>query len=119
MARLEFSSLVKRDAFMRSNGRCECGCGRKILGTPEYHHAVPAAIGGEATLENCVVMDPKCHRVRTARLDVPQIAKTKRIYAKRTGSGRTKRTFPGGKGSRWKKKVDGTTIPRFGSWRDE
>jgi len=90
MPRAEFSKLTKARAFERAQGRCECGCGLKIQGTPEYDHIVPAAIGGSAELDNCQGLDPKCHRRKTSGKDVPEIARTKRLEEKRLGL-RTKR----------------------------
>ena len=82
--RAEFTKQTKLDAWLRAGGRCECGCGLKIHGTPEYDHIIPAAVGGDATLENCRVLDPKCHRRKTSG-DAPQIARSKRIEEKRLG----------------------------------
>ncbi len=89
--RQEFSKATKLAAWDRCQGRCECGCGHKIIGTPEYdHYPIPASLDGPATLENCRVMQKRCHRVRTATVDVPEIAKSQRIHEKRIGA-RTKR----------------------------
>ena len=59
--RAEFSKATKAAAMLRAGGLCEC-CGLKIIGTPEYDHVTPAAIGGSDDLDNCRVLDPKCHR---------------------------------------------------------
>lgn len=93
MSRREFSKGVRLQAWERSGGRCECGCGQKILGRPEYDHITPAAIGGSNDLDNCRVMAKRCHRVKTDR-DVPAIAKSTRIAEKRAGV-RTGRGFRG------------------------
>jgi len=111
--RAEFSKLTKAQAAQRANGRCECGCGLKIQGIPHYDHIIPAAIGGEATLENCAVLDPKCHRLKTLSKDVPEITRTKRLEENRLGL-RTKRgrPMPGSRASGLKKKMDGTVERR-------
>ena len=89
--RQEFPKRVKLAAWERCKGRCECGCGQKII-TPEYdHHPVPAALGGAATLDNCRVLNKRCHRVFTAEHDVPEIKKSTRIFEKRINA-RTRRT---------------------------
>ena len=91
--RAEFSKKVKLAAWERSGGRCEC-CGVKIIGTPHYdHHPVPAGIGGPATLDNCRVLDPKCHGLVTREHDTPAIKDTTRIFEKRIGA-RRGRGFP-------------------------
>lgn len=112
--RVEFSGKIRVAAFERCKGRCE-SCGLKIrLGNgPEFDHSTPDAVGGAVTLENCVVLCRTCHSVKTAKTDVPEIAKTKRIYKKAIGAERKKsRPMPGSKASGWKKKIDGTTVRR-------
>lgn len=92
--RAEFPKSVREAAFQRSGGRCECGCGLLIRGTPHYDHfPVAAALGGPATLENCRVLDPAHHRQITAEKDVPVISKSQRVYEKRLGLRTTKRGF--------------------------
>lgn len=88
-----FPRSVKLAAWERCGGKCECGCQQKIL-TAEYdHHPVPYAYGGANTLDNCRVLDKRCHRKLTAEVDVPRIAKAARIEAKRAGL-RKRRPFP-------------------------
>lgn len=103
----EFPKSVKAEALARCGGICECGCGLAIQGTPHYdHYPVPAAIGGTGTLDNCRVLDPKCHKRITDTKDIPAIAKTNRIREKRLGFRETKRGFRG-----WRK-MDGTPVWR-------
>ena len=115
MTRREFSDKVKIAAFQRANGCCECpthkGKHHKIITTAHYDHIVPDALGGEPTLDNCMVLDPRCHRMKTSKLDVPAIAKGKRIEKKRAGVS-SSRPMPGSKRSGWKRKMDGTTVRR-------
>ncbi len=79
--RREFSKQVKRDAFMRANGNCEnpqCGA-RLTLGKFHYDYSIADGLGGEPTLENCTVLCTPRHKDKTAKRDVPAIARTKRI----------------------------------------
>ena len=103
----EFPKKVKIAAFERANGRCECGCGLKIIGIPEYdHYPVPAALGGPGTIENCRVLSRKCHRRITAEGDQPAIAKSTRGYEKRLNArskGRGFRSPPPGFEYDWKR----------------
>lgn len=99
--RAEFSKKTKLEAWERSEGRCECyklkrpTCNReKIIGTPEYHHMVPAALGGGNKLEDCAVLSKRCHRLETDNETVPEVSKTVRIYEKRAGIRRTRRPMP-------------------------
>ena len=90
--RREFSKVVKRDAFLRANGRCEgalengCPC-KSFLTTGKFHydHDIPDALGGEPILSNCVVLCVPCHRAKTSTKDIPIIAKTKRIQDRERG----------------------------------
>src|ERR1035437_10895913 len=78
--RTEFSQKIKTNAAIRANGHCEI-CTRKLL-TGDFHfdHEVPDALGGEATLENCRVLCRSCHGAKTAKTDIPTIAKAHRNY---------------------------------------
>lgn len=104
MTRSEFPKSVKLAAFERCRGRCECGCGLKILGGVHYdHYPIPAALGGPGTLENCRVLMIKHHRMITAETDIPAISKSDRIYQKRAGVRKSRRPMqkhrdPWGKG---------------------
>jgi hypothetical protein len=93
--RQEFSKATKLQMWERCGGRCECGCGLKIIGRPEYdHYPIPAALGGPATVENGRVLDPKHHRQITSEKDVPAIAKSQRGFEKERGLRKSKRPFP-------------------------
>ncbi len=93
--RQEFTKATKASAFLRAAGRCECGCGMKIQGTPEYDHAIACALGGDNSLENCRVLDPKCHRRKTSAKDVPAIAKNTRTFENQRGLRDKRRSFKG------------------------
>ena len=87
MSRREFPKQVKRDAFMRANGQCEdrdCGA-RLTLGKYHYDHVIPDGLGGEPILSNCAVLCMACHGDKTRKIDVPRIAKAKRIQDRQMG----------------------------------
>lgn len=111
--RQEFSKQTKLEAWSRAGGHCECGCGLKIIGTPEYHHRIEAAVGGDASLENCQVLDPKCHRRVTSEETIPAVTRAKRLEEKRLGlRPKRGRPMPGSRASGFKKKMDGTVERR-------
>lgn len=85
--RKEFSSRIKRDAFMRCGGICEGdNCGAKLsIGKFAYDHVIPDALGGDPTLDNCQVLCRACHKEKSSRQDIPRIAKTKRIRDREKG----------------------------------
>ncbi|MBS0257214.1 MAG: HNH endonuclease [Proteobacteria bacterium] len=95
MARTEFSRKTKQEALQRSGLRCEaagtrygfeeaqrCNCSLS-LGV-QYDHAVPDALGGDNSLDNCLAICVQCHRFKT-RNDVKQIAKSNRQRDKASG----------------------------------
>lgn len=109
-ARREFPARVKVAAFERANGHCE-GCTAKLhVGKYHYDHRLPDALTGKPTVENCQVLCTACHGAKTADQDVPRIAKANRVRAKHVGAKAKPRNRLGG-GS-WKRKIDGTVVPR-------
>ena len=106
--REEFPAKVKVAAFDRANGRCEV-CGAHLyVGKYQYDHIIPTAVGGPPTLENCRVACVACHGAKTAKVDVPAIAKTARVKAKHIGAKTAKsRPMAGSKRSGWKKPMNG------------
>lgn len=113
--RQEFPKRVKIAAWNRCGGRCE-GCGAKLFpGHFAYDHRIADGLGGEPTAENCQVLCDNCHGAKTARDDVPAIAKAKRREASHIGAKAPSRTpLPCGRSSRWKRRMDGSVAPRDG-----
>lgn len=113
MSRREFSNRTRLQAWERSGGKCEeCGIKLHVGDRREYDHRIPCALGGDNTLDNCVVLCGPCHKRKTASDDAPTIAKAKRVSAKHSGAHKPKSRLPGGRGSKLKKKLDGTVVPR-------
>jgi 5-methylcytosine-specific restriction enzyme A len=85
MTRREFTRKTKAQAFARSAGNCEvCGV-RLSVGKFRYDHRLPDALGGEPTLENCVVQCDACDKPKTAD-DVRRIRKADRQRDRHTGA---------------------------------
>jgi hypothetical protein len=90
--RTEFSKPTKRDAFERCEGLCEgilssgdrccANLGKKLH---HFDHIIPDAIGGDNSLQNCQVLCKPCHDDKTRKIDIPIIAKAKRISDKHNG----------------------------------
>jgi len=53
------TAALRRFLFERSDGICECGCGRQ---GEEVHRKVPKANGGKYSRENCVLLNAECHK---------------------------------------------------------
>lgn len=116
MSRREFSVAVKRAAYARSNGVCECGCNRPFTNhpkeRPEYDHVLPDFLGGKPDLENCVVLRVDCHQTKTTNQDTPRFAKVRRGQKARRNITRTEPKIPGSRGTKFKRKVSGETVLR-------
>lgn len=92
------------------------------------HDPVPVALGGTNHPTNLVARPILEHRIKTAKKDVPAIAKTERISKShqefqrkllaKTGQAeapeakRFKAVLPGSRASRFKKKINGQVVPR-------
>jgi 5-methylcytosine-specific restriction protein A len=108
--RIEFSAATMKAALARANGKC-AGCEASLsLNKYHYDHIIAANKGGDASLENCQLLCWACHKVKT-RQDVADIAKAKRLELRHNGIRRESR-MPGARGSRLKKKMDGTVVER-------
>lgn len=111
--RREFSKAVKLSAFARADGRCECCTAKLFPGNIEYDHNIADGLGGEPTLENCVVLCRACHKAKTAKHDVPAIARAKRRKAAMINAKTPSRNpMPFGRKSRFKRKMDGSIVER-------
>ena len=122
--RSEFSKPTKRDALKRAKGLCEAKgsiygfkggqrCNAPLSYGVEFdHYPIRAVDGGGNGLENCVAVCIRCHRWKTHKIDLPQIAKSKRVADKFNGIARTRSDFPTARDGRYKRRLDGRTIER-------
>lgn len=108
--RRNFPTKVKLAAFERCAGRCENCSARLVPGKFAYDHQHADALGGEPTADNCAVLCVSCHMPKTAT-DAAKIAKVRRIRLGRAGI-RKPTSFPCGRGSKFKRKLDGTVVLR-------
>ncbi len=98
---------VRLRVFERSGGRCE-GCSRKLNAGDRWDcdHIVAIINGGEHKESNLRCLCSWCHKAKTAE----DVAEKSMVYRKRlkvTGA-REKRPW----NTKWKKKMDGTVVPR-------
>ena len=98
---------------MRDGGICHM-CKMKVVSGQEWDisHDIPLEAGGKDDETNWFVAHRKCHREHTAKVDMPLIAKVKRIHQKHIGAKKSRSPMPMGKNSKWKKKMDGTVVRR-------
>lgn len=113
MKRVVRSLHRKLGIFQDHLGICHI-CGARIDGVREpWHldHIIPLALGGEDTEANLAPVHAKCHATKT-KGDVKTIAKAKRVHAKHHGAREAKSPLPGGRRSRWKRKITGEVVER-------
>jgi len=111
--RREFSKQTKRQAFERSNGCCESCSAKLFAGKFRYDHIIPDGIGGEPILDNCQVICMACDASKTYGIDIPRIAKAKRISDRAKGIEKPSRgTWGAGSKTKWKRKLNGELILR-------
>jgi 5-methylcytosine-specific restriction protein A len=122
--RREFPASVKREAYQRSRGVCEChlipwlrrpdGCGvRLVTGAIFYEHIKTDFHSSDNSLDNCATLTRTCFREKTDRHDLPSIAKTKRVSDVARGIRKEQfRPLPGTIASGWKSKMSGGWVRR-------
>jgi 5-methylcytosine-specific restriction endonuclease McrA len=98
--------------FDSAGGVCHL-CGLKIaVGEAwEVEHVIALEISGDDSDDNLRPAHVACHRPKTAE-DAGRIAKAKRVHAKHIGAHRSASPLPGGRGSKWKRKINGAVVPR-------
>lgn len=105
---------VKARIILAQRGICACGCGVKLGAVGErieFDHTQALIIGGENRESNLRALRSRCHKSKT-RQDVAQKSIEARKRAKHLGIKTSRNPIPGSKSSRWKKKLDGTVVPR-------
>jgi 5-methylcytosine-specific restriction endonuclease McrA len=113
MKRRSWTAKRKLAVFLDHGGQCHI-CGGKIDGVRErweLEHIIPVAMGGADDETNAAPAHESCHAGKT-KADVAQIAKANRVRAKHNGVKTSKAVIPGSKASRYKRKVNGTTVLR-------
>lgn len=80
-ARKAFTPKQRAEAFLKANGRCECGCETKITGRFDINHKTPLAHGGLHEPSNWEVLLPE-HHLELTKIHAGQTAKIKRLITK-------------------------------------
>lgn len=103
---------VKLRVFDDHGGICHIS-GRKIRPGDRWDadHVVALVNGGENRESNLAPALVEAHREKTAQ-DVALKAKNNRVRSKHLGIDRSKSPLPFGRGGKWKRKIDGSIVPR-------
>lgn len=86
--RKRWSAKARLRIFLAHDGRCHC-CGGKIsVGEPwDLDHRIALALGGEDEEHNLAPAHKKgCHESKTAKEDVPAVARAKRRQIAHVGA---------------------------------
>lgn len=103
---------VRARIFLAHDGRCH-RTGRRIMPSDAWQldHVVALCNGGQHRESNMApILAGKPHREKTAE-DVAEKSKVARVRAKHLGL-RAASHFPGGRSSKWKRKVSGEVVLR-------
>lgn len=113
MTRHRLSTSARMALLTRKNHICHL-CGGIVQDTDAWDvsHVTPLEMGGADDETNWDVAHRKCHRTHTATVDAPMIAKAKRREARHLGARKSSRPLPGGRQSKWKKRMDGSVVLR-------
>jgi len=113
MKRVRITTKMRADIFLSKGGMCHL-CNMKVVPGEDWDvsHEIPLETGGKDDATNWFVAHRKCHRAHTSKIDIPLIAKVKRIHQKHVGATKSKTPMPMGRNSKWKRKMDGTIVRR-------
>lgn len=105
------SQRKKLAIWEREKGKCMvCAC-RLTPGKFIYEHVRALELGGSDTEENIRLTCLGCAGEKT-KTDHKTAAKAKRQKAAHLGLKKSQNALPFGKNSKWKRKLDGTIVPR-------
>lgn len=110
--RRHMSATRRARVFESAGGLCHL-CGQRIQAgqTWEVEHVRALGLLGTDDDSNLAPAHKSCHAPKTAD-DVARMAKAFRQRVRHIGARQSRNPMPGSKGSKWKKRMDGTVVLR-------
>lgn len=114
--RKKLTPRLRLQIWERDKGVC-CLCGLRVDGVREpwiVEHRIALELGGADEPGNMGVAHVHCADAKThgPNGDHARAAKAKRIKRKALGLEKSKSPLPGSKGSKWKRRMDGSVVRR-------
>lgn len=111
--RFRLSTTARFELLQREKYRCHLCAGLIHVGQAwDVSHEIPLGLDGHDDAINRRAAHRKCHRRHTAAVDLPAIAKAKRIRAIHHGARVAQRPMRGGRNDVLKRRMDGTVVVR-------
>lgn len=111
--RARLSTTARFELLQREKFRCHLCRGLIYVGQAwEISHEIPLELNGPDDDSNRRCAHVKCHGIRTATIDLPAIARAKRIEASHHGARVARSPMRGGRNDFLKRKMDGTVVVR-------
>lgn len=111
--RARLSTTARFALLQREKYRCHLCRGIIFVGQAwDVSHEIPLELNGADDEANRRAAHRKCHRVRTSTVDLPAIARAKRIEASHHGARVPRQPMRGGRDDLLKRKMDGTVVVR-------
>lgn len=113
LKRARLSTTQRFALLQREKYRCHLCNGLIYVGQAwDVSHEIPLELGGADDDSNRRAAHRKCHRAHTTTVDIPAIAKAKRIRAGHHGARVARNPMRGGRHDFLKRKMDGTVVFR-------
>lgn len=109
------SKMATREVMYCGGGKPDRGCDMQItVGMTDWEaeHDLPHSLGGSDEPPNTYPSCIRCHKLKTATIDAPMLAKVRAVKALHRGAKKTSRPMPHGKHSKTKRKLTGEVVPR-------